>query len=194
LKVNGVAEESQEVSLAGGETTSISFTVAKSESKTYEVEIGDLTGNFSVVRPASFIVSDLTIGATQANVDEQVPISIKITNVGDVKGPYTATLKMNDSIAETKTVTLAGGESTSVVFDISTRTPGAYEIDIDGQKQQFSVEPPPSSFTYWLYVGVIAVGAAAIGLTMLFIGRKRMMLLTKTWGALISIWTRTFSN
>lgn len=49
LKVNGSVEETQTITLDGGENTKIPFTVRKNESKSYVVEIGNLSQTFKVL-------------------------------------------------------------------------------------------------------------------------------------------------
>ena len=49
LKINGEIEQSTEVTLAGGESRQVSFTVVKNEPGTYAVAIDGLTGKFIVL-------------------------------------------------------------------------------------------------------------------------------------------------
>jgi len=51
LKVNGVEEATQSISLDGGETGQVVFTTAKDEAGDYTVEINGLSAAFSVVQP-----------------------------------------------------------------------------------------------------------------------------------------------
>ena len=48
LKVNGVVEETREITLAGGASETATFTVAEDEAGTYSVNIDGLTGSFTV--------------------------------------------------------------------------------------------------------------------------------------------------
>jgi len=50
LKINGVAEATEEVTLTGGSTKTVSFTVTKSTIGTYAVEVDGLRCTFSVLR------------------------------------------------------------------------------------------------------------------------------------------------
>ncbi len=49
LKINGVIEQSQEITLAAGESKQVSFTVIKAKSGTYAIAIDVLTGEFIVL-------------------------------------------------------------------------------------------------------------------------------------------------
>jgi len=48
LKLNGVVEETREITLAGGSSETVTFTTAKDEAGTYSVDIDGLTGSFTV--------------------------------------------------------------------------------------------------------------------------------------------------
>ena len=51
LKINGVTEQTKSISLDGGASTTVSFTVVKDEVGTYTVAVGSLTGSFTVTAP-----------------------------------------------------------------------------------------------------------------------------------------------
>jgi hypothetical protein len=53
LRINDEIEQSKETTLAGGESTEVSFNVIKHEPGTYAVTVGGLTGEFIVLAPAS---------------------------------------------------------------------------------------------------------------------------------------------
>lgn len=53
LKINGEIEQSTEITLAGGESRQVSFTVVKDEPGTYAIAVDGLTGEFIVLAPAS---------------------------------------------------------------------------------------------------------------------------------------------
>jgi hypothetical protein len=67
LMINGSVEETKESILAGGASTTVSFTVTKYTAGTYGVEIGGQTGEFTVSAPAAMI-SWLLIGGIIAPV------------------------------------------------------------------------------------------------------------------------------
>jgi len=53
LKVNGTTENTQEVTLAAGENRTVTFLLTKEDAGTQDVEVGGLTGNFSVKTPST---------------------------------------------------------------------------------------------------------------------------------------------
>ncbi len=62
LMVNGVVEQSESVTLDGGETISISFSVEKDIEGYYSVELAGLTGIFQVVEPGPLTVHFIDVG------------------------------------------------------------------------------------------------------------------------------------
>jgi hypothetical protein len=61
LKINGTVEAIENVTLAGGATKSVPFSVVENTEGTYIVEVDGLTGSFSVVAPAQLEVSWVAI-------------------------------------------------------------------------------------------------------------------------------------
>ncbi len=53
LRINGVIEQSQEITLAAGESRQVSFTVIKHTPGTYAIAVDGLSGEFTVLAPAS---------------------------------------------------------------------------------------------------------------------------------------------
>lgn len=100
-----------------------------------------------VPRPATFELSQLEITPDEIATDEEVTISVLVTNKGDFSGDYELTLKINYRTAEVKTVTLAGGESYTARFSVSQKLAGRYTVDINGISGVFTVrsqeEPEP---------------------------------------------------
>lgn len=62
LKVNGVEEATQSISLDGGETGQVVFTTAQDEAGSYTVEINGLSAAFSVVQPVQLALIIGVIG------------------------------------------------------------------------------------------------------------------------------------
>jgi parallel beta-helix repeat protein len=124
------------------------------------------------MRAPAFKVSDLLISPTEVEVGETVSISVNVINAGDISGTFTIILKVNGSVEATRDVTLAGGESVVVTFELSKDAPGTYEIEVDGLRGTFSVKemPPPP---WELYATIAAVAIVAIGIAIITYRKKR---------------------
>jgi hypothetical protein len=146
LFVNNEKRETKSIHLDGGETTTVYFDVVENAEGTYTVKLGDLTTSFKVtseaqpIKPAEFQVTELTINPSAVLADEVVDISVKVTNVGEESGSYTVNLKIDDSIRETKDVTLSGGATEIVKFEVTEASPGTHTVEVDDQSESFTVE------------------------------------------------------
>ncbi len=92
--------------------------------------------------PATFTASDLSIGPSVIDVGGTSIIKVTISNTGDLSGTYDTILKIEDTMVETKTVTIAGHASQEVSFTVSQDTSGVYTINIDGLTGKLTVEAP----------------------------------------------------
>ncbi|KXA94528.1 hypothetical protein AKJ65_04150 [candidate division MSBL1 archaeon SCGC-AAA259E19] len=139
LKINGVVENTQNVSLDSGETTTVSFTVRRETSGTYSLELGGLTSSFEVLEPAVFEVSGLSVSPSKTSPGEPVDISVDVRNTGEASGEYSVELKVDGSVEKTRTVTLAGGESTTVSFTVKKNDEKEYSVSVGDLSDSFEV-------------------------------------------------------
>ena len=68
---------------------------------------------FPLTPPADLQLTNLNVAPSEAEADEEVTVSVKVTNVGGQSGSITLQLLINQTIEETKTVTLEDGASTT---------------------------------------------------------------------------------
>ena len=146
LFINNEKRETKSIPLDGGETTTVQFEIVEEAEGTYEVKIGDETTSFRItseaqpVKPAKFQVTELVINPSLVLADEIVGISVKVTNVGEASDIYTVDLKIDDVVRETRDVTLSGGATEVVVFEVTETSAGAHTVEIDGLSGSFTVE------------------------------------------------------
>ena len=62
-----------------------------------------------------------------------------MANRGETEGPYTAVLKINGQVEETKSGILQGNTAVPLKFTIYREQPGTYEVDVNGQKTFFTI-------------------------------------------------------
>ena len=98
-------------------------------------------------RPATFTTSRLTITPAEVDIGGRVTISVLVANTGDLTGSYEVTVKIDDVLLATKEVTVAGGDSETVIFNTTKDVAGTYAVDVDGLSGTFTVKvpvaPPP---------------------------------------------------
>ena len=114
LFVNNQKRETKSIQLDGNKNTLVRFEIVENAEGDYEVKLGTLTTSFRIisnaqtVKPAEFKVSDLTVNPSSVLVDENVEISVKVTNVGEATGSFTLNLKIDGATRDTRDVSLAG--------------------------------------------------------------------------------------
>jgi hypothetical protein len=85
------------------------------------------------------VVKNLNVNPQQAFTGQPITISASVANDGDQAGGYTAALKINGKVEQTKIGAVDGHSAIPVNFTISRSQPGAYTIDIGGQKGTLTV-------------------------------------------------------
>ena len=104
-----------------------------------------IAGNL-LPKPAKFVLSDLDIEPEEAKLDEEVIISVLVTNIGEQPGSYNVTLRMASmliSIEDEAEVTLDEGESEIISFVHTMDVEGEYDVEGDGLTGSFKVIVPP---------------------------------------------------
>ncbi|MCL0070592.1 protein kinase [Dehalococcoidia bacterium] len=147
LKIDGVVEATEEVTLDGGASQEVAFTVTKDTAGTYAVNIDGLTGGFVVrARPAEFTVISLGIAPAEVYTGKEVRISALVANIGELAGTHQVILKIDDAVEATQEITLDGGASREVSFTVTRDVAASYSVDVGGLMGTFvvrAVPPPP---------------------------------------------------
>jgi len=172
LDINRVKEADETVTVAAGDSQEVSFSVTKEDAGIYSVAVAELTGSFTVVAPAAFSVSDLSLQPAQVKPGEAVTISASVANTGGEPGSYTVVLKIDGVKEAEKTVTIAAGESLDVSFSVTKEEADTYTVTVDGLSGSFTVAPakPPIN---WPVLGGIIGGVIVVGLLIFFLVRRR---------------------
>jgi hypothetical protein len=140
--------------------------------------------------PPTFTTSDLSISPAEVDIGQEVTISAKVANTGDVGGTYEVTLKINGVIEETKKVDVDAGASKTVTFTVVRDVAGTYSVEVDGLKGSFTVRekpalpptppvtppeevPPVKAPINWPFIGGIIGGVVVVGLLVFFLARRR---------------------
>jgi hypothetical protein len=128
--------------------------------------------------PAHFVPSGLSIEPSVEKIWEPVTfvtktgqtvtIAANIANDGGQSGTYTVVLKLNGQTVDTKTVTLAAGQSKQVSFTQSGLDYGEYVVEVAGLSGTFTAS---RTVNWWLIIGIIvAIGLIVWGVVW---GRRR---------------------
>jgi len=130
--------------------------------------------------PAAFTISSLGISPDEADIGENVNISVRVDNTGETEGVYQLVCKVDGVVVDEKEVTLAGGSGKLVTFTLAIDEAGNKTIDVNeltgslvvkeaeeepGEVAEIPTqeipEEPASSGNQWWIVGLI-LGACAI--------------------------------
>jgi VCBS repeat-containing protein len=104
------------------------------------------------ISQASFEVSDFTLTPIEAGPGDTFTATVVVKNTGDLTGTYEVGLKLDNTITQTKEVTLAGGDSETVTFTITADAVGEHQVGIGDNLATFVVKAPqapqaPATFT-----------------------------------------------
>ena len=121
-----------------------------------------------VEKPARMTTSSLHISNPQVQPDQQVEISINVSNTGGKAGVYNAVLYINGYPEQSQMVSVAGGSTQNAVFHVTKSTPGAYQVLLEGEVGQFTVLTPQETSNFGGgglgTGGIIAIVVIAIAL------------------------------
>lgn len=202
LKIDSLVVQTEEVTLAGGDSETISFSVPAAMAGEHTVNVNGLPGTFGVKAapeaPAAFTTSALTVSPAEVNTGESVTISVLVANTGDLTGTYKVILRIDGVGVEAREVTIARGTRQKVTFVTVRNTAGAYSVSIDGLSGSFVVRerippvpapPPPAPAPApaptllpevpvtkpagWWLIGGIIVAVVITGLASLLVIRRR---------------------
>ena len=168
VKINGLTEITEIITIAEGASTTVTFPIAKDEGGVYTVEADGLTDTFTVILPkppvpAEFVLSDLVVFPNEINPGDQLTVTVEIENIGQESGSYKVMLSLDGVVKDSDSVTLDGGESTSISFGLSSEDEGDHVIEVDGLSSSFTVTELPVTPDYtmaYVLVAVIVLGAA----------------------------------
>ncbi len=105
----------------------------------------EISYTFPLNPPANFLVSNLVVSPAEIKPNEEVTVTVKVSNIGGQTGSYTVPLIINQIQEDSRVVNLNKDESTTVEFKITKQTLGTYSIDVDGLVHTFTVTENPSN-------------------------------------------------
>jgi hypothetical protein len=125
--------------------------------------------------PAKLSVKYLNVQPQRVQVNQPAIIYANIANSGDESGSYTATLKINGQVEETKTGIVEGHAAVPLKFEIIEGDPGVYQVDVNGQQTQFTVIADNNAGISPQTVFLIGIIVCAIGalIAAIFLIRRR---------------------
>lgn len=165
LELDGIPSDEVVVTLGGGESQEVSFSVSRDKGGPCRVNVDGQTGVFNVkeevvvpeleepaveeeapvLAPAAFVVSDLMIYPGEVEAGADVSISVKVVNIGELEGTHELKLKIGGIEVDSRDVHLTGGAGETVVFTVSEPVAGSHSVVVGDQAGEFTVseKAPP---------------------------------------------------
>lgn len=144
LNVNDSLVDTQDVQVVGFATTVANFTVNETAIGVYNATIGNLTGVFSIQHlsiPDTLKLSNLVVSPTEAWADENVTISVDMSNVGSEDITFSLPVTVNSVIKENRIIQLAAGATETAEFNITESSEGSYTVLVGGLSYKFDIVP-----------------------------------------------------
>lgn len=131
LSVGGEQRDSREVTLAAGESTTVTLTWndATSGDYTATVTAGE-NGDSTAITVGSSASVTVDIAGTNAPVDpgERLTVDIALSNTGDAAAAPTVTLSIDDRQRDSREVALDAGEQRTVTLSTTVEESGSYAV------------------------------------------------------------------
>jgi hypothetical protein len=152
LTINNVLQDNQTVLLEGGESTILEFTVFEQTEGTYTVEIGGLTGSFTMTAPSptssnieleKIMLPPYESWASpfESWINEPISVSFTATNTGSETESLSLRLMIDDQVVDVKRIELAAGASTDVEFIFNSTTEGKHTVKVSNLSGTFLIVP-----------------------------------------------------
>jgi hypothetical protein len=127
-----VVQDQASIDLEAGESETLAYTIEAGPPGAYTLTLGDARLTLTVLAPASFEVTDLTLDPNPARTGKTVDALVSVTNLGGVAGTYKVKVSMDGKTAATEEVTIAGGAQTTLEIPLKVPSGRRHTIDANG--------------------------------------------------------------
>jgi hypothetical protein len=144
LTVDEKTVAARDILVKPGTDEDVAFTCTIDSTGTHSLQLGDLSKNVTVLKPAEFTITEMNLDNPEIAVGKPVTVTAQVSNKGEVSGSYTAALTIDGKDVESKGVVVGPGAAEMVTFGVNKNTPGSYQIALGPQTKTLSVfEPQP---------------------------------------------------
>jgi len=95
---------------------------------------------------AKFELSSLIIAPSSPYVNQEIIISVDVTNTGEERGSYSAVLIVNGNTVESREISLEPDEVQTVIFTYTTAAAGSYDISLGELNSEIQVQDEPAGY------------------------------------------------
>jgi PGF-pre-PGF domain-containing protein len=133
LTENGTVVASQDVTVSGGTTETVTFVRTYQTAGAYDLAVSGTTGGVVTVEQSTpFDVTTADLNQTTITEGESVEISATIENTGDQDGTFTTELTIDEVVVDSQDVAVAAGTTETVTFVRTFDQAGDYAIAVSG--------------------------------------------------------------
>jgi hypothetical protein len=120
-----------------------------------------VVAGFACSPGAKFELGPLNISPAQVIKDNSLVVSVDVTNAGKAEDNFEARLKIDNTLKETKTVSVAVGSTETVSFTVTADLAGTHSVKINDLAGTFDVLMPPQFANLVISPAQVNVGEPA---------------------------------
>ncbi|MGA2386246.1 MAG: hypothetical protein ABSG33_06915 [Candidatus Bathyarchaeia archaeon] len=153
FEINSVVEDSQNVTLAGAESENVTYTDIETTLGTYNVQVGDLTGSFTINPPppgsSSIILSNINLNPMEVWANQTVTVTASAKNPTSKTDSLFVILTVNKVPVESKMIQVNASSTATELFTFNATTVGQYTVKLNTLSAALSVVPT-GYHTLWI--------------------------------------------
>jgi len=145
LTINNVLTQNQTIIVPGNNNTIVEFTVIEEKVGNYTVELGGLTGIFTIKAAAptasNIHLSNPIVNPYEGWVNQTTRFTVNADNPSGIDDKLSVRFSVDDQLVENRKVELAAGASTSLEFAYNATTEGKHTYKINSISGTFTIVP-----------------------------------------------------
>jgi hypothetical protein len=143
LLINSAMKGSANLTLGGNSSEIIAFTDVEDAVGIYNVQIGDLTGNFTIKEAppenSKIVLSDIKADPYESWINEPINVTATAKNPTSQPDKLTVKVTVDDVPLGSKIIELDGGATQTVSFSVNTTTEGKHSVKINSLSGSISI-------------------------------------------------------
>lgn len=143
FEINSVVENSQNVTLAGAESENVTYNDVETAQGTYNVQVGDLTGSFTINPPppgsSNIILSDINITPIEVWPNQMVTVTASAKNPTSKTDSLFVILTVDKVPVESKMIQVNASSTATEQFTFNATTVGQHTVKLNTLSDTFSV-------------------------------------------------------
>lgn len=141
LLMDGRSVDERDITMAGGDTGEVVFTLSMDARGEHVLEVGDASATVTVLAPAELSVDAVVVSPDplDMNASPDVTVTASVSNVGDLDGTFPLAVTLGGEVVATRDVTLPAGASSDEQFVVTVQHAGLNSVAVNGVEAGFDV-------------------------------------------------------